>query len=102
MLTKEKIVNTLKASIKDLREKYGFEKIHLFGSYVNGTPTEKSDIDLAVDVKDKSFKKLKNYINAIEDLKSRLGKEIDLIYIDPDCVNPIILKEITERSITIE
>ena len=102
MLTKEEIVNTLKASIKDLREKYGFERIHLFGSYVNGIPTEKSDIDLAVDVRDRSFKKLKNYINAIEDLKNKFNREIDLVYIDQDCVNPIILKEITERSITIE
>ncbi len=102
MLDKEQIISILKSSINELRRKYGIERIYFFGSYVYGHPNTDSDIDLAVEVKDASFKKLTNYTNTVNDLENKLNKKIDLLYIDKDCINPIILNDILKRSIKIE
>ena len=39
------------------RPKYGIEKIGLFGSYARDEATEKSDIDIVIEIKPKSLVK---------------------------------------------
>lgn len=41
----EKIVNEY---VKAIQEKYEIEAVYIFGSYVKGTQTEDSDIDVAI------------------------------------------------------
>ncbi len=41
-------INSIRANIEPLVEKYNIDSIDLFGSYANGNATEKSDIDLLV------------------------------------------------------
>jgi predicted nucleotidyltransferase len=47
-LTKEKIIQTLRKELPCLREKYGVEKIAIYGSFAKGSPTTKSDVDILV------------------------------------------------------
>jgi uncharacterized protein len=48
-LTQKKLMNHIRGFLEALKSQgYDFEKIILFGSYVNGQPHEYSDIDLAI------------------------------------------------------
>ncbi|HEA30373.1 MAG TPA: nucleotidyltransferase [Leeuwenhoekiella sp.] len=48
MLSKKEIKQKLEFLMPELREKYGVEKIGLFGSFSQNEETEDSDIDLLV------------------------------------------------------
>ena len=54
-MTKEYILNFLKANKKLLNEKYHVTKIGLFGSYAKNMATENSDIDIAIESSKKDF-----------------------------------------------
>lgn len=47
-LSKKELESTLAALVKRLVENLDVEKIVLFGSYVSGTPTKDSDLDLLI------------------------------------------------------
>ncbi|VVB87587.1 Nucleotidyltransferase domain protein [uncultured archaeon] len=49
MKTLEEIKNILKSHKGKLKERYGLKEIGIFGSYVRGEQTEKSDVDILVD-----------------------------------------------------
>ena len=66
----------LKTIVSTLAQRYGAERIYLFGSYARGDATEASDIDLRIDkgnIRGLQFAKL------LGDLEDTLGKKIDLI-----------------------
>ncbi|MBI4288721.1 MAG: nucleotidyltransferase domain-containing protein [Chloroflexi bacterium] len=72
-----------------IREKYGPEKIILFGSYAYGKPTEDSDIDLLI-VKDTGKKWVDRFV------------EVKTLIFDPDrriSVSPVVYtpREVAER-----
>ncbi|MFM7458344.1 MAG: nucleotidyltransferase family protein [bacterium] len=101
-LSKEKILKTLSAKKPYLKEKYGFNEIMLFGSFAKNSENENSDIDIAVKLSSQ-FKTLSNYINAKDELSELLDKRpIDLVYYNPEFLNPIILMEIETEKIIIE
>lgn len=101
-MDKNQIIEALRTIKRNLKEKYGIDEIFIFGSYVKGTATPNSDIDIAVKVNDKSFLTWANYLSAKDDFNNLLKKDIDVVYIDPISVNPIILDEIEKDSIKIE
>jgi predicted nucleotidyltransferase len=78
-LTLEKIKKLLSENKPYLQEKYHIKTIGVFGSYVRGEQTEKSDIDILVEFEENipvtffSFMDLEFYL---EDL---IGKKIDLV-----------------------
>jgi uncharacterized protein len=85
-----KIIITLKENI-DLLKKYHVKKIGLFGSYVRGEQTKKSDIDLLVEFDEDSFGK--NYFGYFDsvtslaaDLQNIFKDYVDLI--TPDMLSP--------------
>lgn len=49
-LTKGKIIEILKKELPYLREKYGVERIAIFGSFVKGLQKKGSDIDILVEL----------------------------------------------------
>ncbi|MDR3180523.1 MAG: nucleotidyltransferase family protein [Prevotellaceae bacterium] len=49
METGSEIIRKLEEMKPFLQQSYAVSKIGLFGSFVNGTPTEKSDIDLLIE-----------------------------------------------------
>lgn len=49
MISKKEIIEILKKELPYLKEKYGVNKIGLFGSFAIGTQKEESDIDIVVE-----------------------------------------------------
>jgi len=75
-LNKTVILNFLKKHKFELQKNYGVIKIGLFGSYITNSATNKSDIDILVEMKkDKIFD---NYFNLKEYLEKSFDKKIDL------------------------
>lgn len=47
-LTKEEILQILRKELPYLREKYGVDKIAIYGSFAKGRQTKRSDVDILV------------------------------------------------------
>ncbi len=78
-LTKEEIMQILRKELPYLREKYGVEKIAIYGSFAKGSPTTKSDIDILVQLVKPlglEFVALAYYLEEI------LGRKVDLATFD--------------------
>jgi predicted nucleotidyltransferase len=76
-MDKESILMFFKTHKNELKERFSIEKIALFGSYATDNATDKSDIDIYVEFKNKKFKNIAGAWNYLEE---NLGKKIDLFY----------------------
>jgi hypothetical protein len=76
-MTKNEILCFLKEHKIELQEKYGVTSIGLFGSYAKDCATNKSDVDLAIQMKDES-KTLSNYMKLKRFLERNLKSKVDL------------------------
>jgi len=94
-LTKDQILQYLREHKKELYDKYGVQKIGLFGSYAQGIAGANSDIDIAVEIT-KNKKTLHNFLSLKRDLEKIFGKEVDLGI--ENNLKPLI-KEKVEREI---
>lgn len=75
----KKILQTLRRELPYLREKYGVERIAIFGSHAEGTSTEESDVDVLV----RLSKPLGlEFVNLAYYLEEVLGKKVDLTTFD--------------------
>ena len=86
-MTKQFILNYLKEHKEEFKEKYGVQKIGLFGSYARDEATQNSDIDIFADMSS-SFDKIADLKYTIED---DLHKEVDLS-VNHKRIKPIFLK----------
>ncbi len=75
VLSKELIKQNLVDNRETLR-KYGVKRIGLFGSYVRGTATAKSDIDFIVELERLTFRDYMGLALFLEDLFER---NVDLV-----------------------
>ena len=78
-ITKERIIRILKKELPYLKEKYGVEKIVLYGSFVKGTHKEKSDIDILVDIKKPIGLEFVSLADRLEEI---LGRKVDVATYD--------------------
>ncbi len=77
MLTKNQMLQRLKAELPNLAKTFRVKKIGLFGSYARGEQKDKSDIDLLVE-----FTEVPDFLEfiALEDyLSEKLGQNVDLV-----------------------
>lgn len=84
--------------LKMICSTYNVDKMYLFGSALNSSFNEKSDIDFLV--KFKSFELseyFENYINLKENLKKLFGRDIDLVE-EQTLKNPILIKSINKSK----
>lgn len=75
-MQKEDILDFLSAKKEFMRESFGVLKIGLFGSCARGDNNEKSDIDIAVELKREN--KGDNFFRLLHFLEDNLGAKIDL------------------------
>ena len=78
-MTKIEIVEFLKEHKIELQDKFGVEKIVLFGSYAKDMAHDESDIDIAIETKEKDFfirEDLREY------LEKHFQKSVDVGYLD--------------------
>ncbi|MBK0371140.1 nucleotidyltransferase family protein [Flavobacterium agrisoli] len=81
-------------NLKKLCFIYNVEKMYLFGSSLNSSFNEKSDVDLLVKFKQIELSKyFDNYIDFKEKLESLFGREVDLLE-EQTLKNPILIKSI--------
>jgi len=79
-MTREYVLNFLKDQKIELKEKFGIEKIALFGSYARDDANENSDVDIVI-LQAKN-KKLSNRLNAKRMIEEKLDIKVDLGYFD--------------------
>lgn len=72
-------IDEIKRAVAPICERYGVERLSLFGSYARGEADELSDVDLIVDKYDE--KKLRGFAwgGLYADIQEALGVEIDLL-----------------------
>ncbi|MCD7867833.1 MAG: nucleotidyltransferase domain-containing protein [Clostridiales bacterium] len=72
-------IEEISRRIVPVAEKYQLPSVYLFGSYARGTATEKSDVDLIVDISGTSVKGLFDLGALYYDLEVALEKAIDVV-----------------------
>lgn len=74
------IIDLLNRNKFNIQNKFGVKKLGIFGSYVRGSETEKSDIDILVEF-EQGFKTFDNYMDLKFYLEDLLNIKVDLISI---------------------
>ena len=76
MLTREKILETLRHNKTFFEKELGVIRIGLFGSYAKGNQLADSDVDILVELDEPSWSKLCGVWNILE---KQLNAKIDLV-----------------------
>ncbi len=91
----KRVETILKRHKKELKEKFCVKNLAIFGSYVRGTQTEKSDIDILVEFEKPitliQFIKLENYLSQL------LGLKVDLVM--KSSLKPYIRKQVLKEAV---
>jgi predicted nucleotidyltransferase len=97
MKSVEKLKAELEAIKPLLKQRYKVETIGIFGSYIRGEQTKKSDLDLLV-----SFSEpigVYKFIEVEEFIRAKLGVKVDLV--QKGALLPMIKDQILNETITI-
>ena len=84
-------IEELRAIVRPVAEKYGVEKVYLFGSTARGDSKENSDYDFCI-VKGK-IRGLIKLSGFFQDLRDAVGYEIDLVTtkaLEPEFLNTVM------------
>jgi len=73
--SRDKIISTLKKELPYLKEKYGVERIVLYGSFAKGNPKKTSDVDILVDIKKPIGLEFVSLADRLEEI---LGRKVDV------------------------
>lgn len=75
---REEVLAELRAALPGLRERYGVQRLALFGSFARGEATGRSDLDLLVEFDDRPLTLLQ-FIALEGELSDLLGIKVDLV-----------------------
>jgi predicted nucleotidyltransferase len=91
-LTRDSILNYLRANLPRFREDYGVSRVGLFGSAARDTLTAESDIDILVEFEQVSFDR---YMDLKFDLEDHFERAVDLVTADTvkARIRPVIERE---------
>ena len=70
-------IRNLSKLIAPIAEKYGVERVYLFGSRARGDYSDDSDYDLSID--QGSLVKLRDFLDFIDELESVLNCKVDVV-----------------------
>ncbi|MBS1663102.1 MAG: nucleotidyltransferase family protein [Bacteroidetes bacterium] len=76
MYTLETIIEKLRAHKPELQRKYPISRLGVFGSYARGEATEKSDIDVAVELNGPMGL---NFVAMADEIESLFGVKVDVV-----------------------
>ncbi len=76
MLTLQNILQTLRLHMPELKQKYPIGKMGVFGSYARGEATEKSDIDIAIEITGPMGL---NFVAMADEIEMLLGTKTDVV-----------------------
>ncbi len=89
------IMQVLKMYKSRFGYKYGIISIGVFGSYAKGYHTEKSDIDIVVELQDPDLFKM---VHIKEELEELLGIPVDIVRKRKN-MNPFLLRHIEKEAL---
>lgn len=98
MKTKDEVLRILKEELPRLNERYGINKIGIFGSYSREEQNTESDIDLLV-----QFEKpigIFKFISIEDYLTEELGAKVELV--TEDAIKPIIKSKVLKDVIYVQ
>ena len=95
----EEIKRRFEALNPVLKKNFSVDSIELFGSYVRGEQTEKSDLDILVTFSEPNNVDLFKFIELRLFLKDELGVDVDLI--EKDTLKPRLKSQILEEAIQV-
>jgi predicted nucleotidyltransferase len=86
------------AKLKNICAIYHVDKMYLFGSALNSSFSNHSDIDFLVKFKQMDLAKyFQNYMELKENLESLFGRKVDLLE-EQTLKNPILIKSINKSK----
>jgi predicted nucleotidyltransferase len=92
MLNRDEILRKLQGRREEMQTRFSVRRIGLFGSYLIGDETEKSDIDLIVELSEPTFD---HYMDLKFYLEALFERPVDLVLSDTikPRLKPVIQKE---------
>ena len=90
-------INKIKQKILPILQKYGVEKVALFGSCVRGEMEEDSDIDILVEIK-KDISLL-DFVGLKQKIEEALGRKVDLV--EYDTLKPLLRERILKEQVVL-
>ena len=93
------IQNKLHEKLPDLRQRYGVKSLGIFGSYIHGTQTKRSDLDLLVEFYEDAPVTLIGFVTLEREIATHLGLRVDLV--ERGTLKPIIGKRILSEVVTV-
>ena len=95
----EAIQSKLHEKLPDLRQRYGIKSLGIFGSYIHGTQTKRSDLDLLVEFYDDAPVTLIGFVTLEREIATHLGLRVDLV--ERGTLKPTIRKRILSEVVTL-
>ncbi len=95
----EVIQNKLHEKLPDLRRRYGIKSLGIFGSYLHGTQTKRSDLDLLVEFYEDAPVTLIGFVTLEREIATHLGLCVDLV--ERGTLKPTIGKRILSEVVTV-
>jgi predicted nucleotidyltransferase len=99
MKSLKEIKRRLKVLNPVLKKNFSVKTLELFGSFVRGEQTEKSDLDVLVTFSEPNNVDLFKFIELRLFLKDKLGVDVDLI--EKDTLKPRLKGQILEEAIKV-
>ncbi len=72
-------LSEIKSKSIPILKKHGIKKAAIFGSYIKGTQTKESDIDILIEFKDLENKSLLDLIGLEQELEDFFNESVDVI-----------------------
>ena len=95
-MTKKEIKERLLKAVRNDPNSADIKYVALFGSYVNGTPREDSDIDVLIDFNPQAVVGLFKYVDIQQHLSNALGKKVDLL--TPQAISKYFKDQVLEEA----
>ena len=94
-MNNSEILKTLGTYKEHAAGRYGITRLGIFGSYAKGKETEKSDVDIIVDLESPDIFYM---VHIKEELEEVLGLSVDIVR-NRDKMNPFLKKNIEKDAI---
>ena len=90
---RDEVVTKIREAKADLEARYSVRRIGVFGSFVRGSASADSDVDILVELADPTFD---NYMDLKFRLEEMFGRKVDLVLADTikPRLQPIIAREV--------
>ena len=90
------IVNILRDNASEIRDRFGVERLGVFGSASRGQETPSSDVDILVGFEE-GLKTFDNFMDLKFYLENLFGREVDLITFES--IHPLMKDRIIQEAV---